>query len=296
MHLSKNISFTNCRANPFQKLIQMDAPKWKFLLEKRIKNASEIDLKRISFEIEFYLKSVEDARLREILAEIGTDLEPSSNLVEDASPVQDLIPSLSDEERQRLEFRCKFLQMSNLLDKPVSSPAVIKNLPKAVVFTHKQLEDDGVDDKLQQEKLTEFLGAQTSKLLENSKTLHSELLKDSAALTELENEMTDRDIKLGAERSRIQQISASGWSTTLLIWGSILVAVLAFMSAFLYMRMFGVIKFAPQARPEILKQQPMNFEKELVDTELLEVTGTHDDNTHTKSPSQTILHIAEGEL
>jgi hypothetical protein len=42
----------------------------------------------------------------------------------------------------------------------------------------------------------------------------------------------------------------------LVIWGSILVAILAFMMAFFYIRLFGVIKSVPQVKlqavPEIL--------------------------------------------
>ena len=246
-----------------QKQEMVDALKWKSLLPKRIQNASEFDLKRISFEIEFYLESVavaaKDDELLEILKQIAiVHKEVESPLCEEDLEEYPL-PDLNEDERKRLEFRAKFLQMPNLLESDTGScsplkPPSVDNIHKPLLFTHKDTDDSSIDDQLKQEELTEFLGNQASRLLENSRVIHSELLKDSVALTELENEIADKDIRLGTERNRLKQISASSWSTTLLVWVSVLVAILAFLASLVYLRLFSVIKVShhPASSDEIL--------------------------------------------
>ncbi|KAJ3306600.1 hypothetical protein HDV03_004729 [Kappamyces sp. JEL0829] len=122
-------------------------------------------------------------------------------------------------------------------------------------------------DQIEQERLTELLSQSTAQILENSKTLSSQLSADVARLNSLEGTLGDTTGSVQRERANIQQVSSGTWKTTIMIWIAIAVAILAFAWAFLYIRLVSPVK---------------------IKTEYKTTTITHSIETPTPVPTATL--------
>lgn len=92
-------------------------------------------------------------------------------------------------------------------------------------------------DRAEQEKLSEILAEKAKALMENSKAISNKLESDSSKLDTLEGKLFDNLDRTKKERETMKKISSSSWMTTIMIWGGLLLGLLIFLWAFLYIRM-----------------------------------------------------------
>jgi hypothetical protein len=140
--------------------------------------------------------------------------------------------------------KIELFKLENNLTKPsLSNPTSNRILffPKKELITP----DSGTtmdQDLKEHEKLAEMLAESTSRILENSKTFAQHLKADVANLIALEGTLSENSSRIKVERSSISKASSSTWTTTILIWGAVLLALLVFLWAFLYIRLISPVK------------------------------------------------------
>lgn len=96
-------------------------------------------------------------------------------------------------------------------------------------------------DRAEQEKLTELLADTVGRIKNHSQSLNEKFSSESSRMNGLEDKMFQNKDKISKEREAIKKVSSGTWSTTILIWGSILVAILVFAWAFLYVRLISPV-------------------------------------------------------
>ncbi|KAJ2992893.1 hypothetical protein HDV02_002770, partial [Globomyces sp. JEL0801] len=107
--------------------------------------------------------------------------------------------------------------------------------------------DESVEQQIQndlkiQQELTDLLAQQSAQLLKNSQTFNDLINKDKNVLDSLEDDMQDKLNKVQSSRSAIQFVTKKTWTTTFMIWGSILVCILVFSGTLLWMRLFSPVQ------------------------------------------------------
>jgi hypothetical protein len=86
----------------------------------------------------------------------------------------------------------------------------------------------------------------TQELLDKASILKSNTLNFSNVLSsdqtidKLSSKLENESIRLKKESSKISQLTSSSWTTTLLIWGSVIIVVITFILTFIFMRLFKV--------------------------------------------------------
>lgn len=79
-------------------------------------------------------------------------------------------------------------------------------------------------------------------ILKNNSLNFSHVLKSDQTLDNLATKLETESIRLKKESFQISSLTSSSWITTLLIWGSVIVVVIAFIITFIFMRLFRVDK------------------------------------------------------
>lgn len=79
-------------------------------------------------------------------------------------------------------------------------------------------------------------------ILKNNSLNFSHVLKSDQTLDNLATKLETESIRLKKESFQISSLTSSSWITTLLIWGSVIVVVIAFIMTFIFMRLFRVDK------------------------------------------------------
>jgi hypothetical protein len=82
----------------------------------------------------------------------------------------------------------------------------------------------------------------TQELLDKASILKSNTLNFSHVLSsdqtieKLSSKLEDESIRLKKESTKISELTSSSWTTTLLIWGSVIVVVITFILTFIFMK------------------------------------------------------------
>jgi hypothetical protein len=118
------------------------------------------------------------------------------------------------------------------------------------------------DEKEQQEHLTEMLSIQSQKLLKQTIQFSKTLQQEESVRNDLEQRILNNSLLIENERKQMGLISHKTWTTTLLVWLSVLVCLILFAWAILYMRLFSpvnIYKIKTTAEdsvvPRIIKDQ-----------------------------------------
>lgn len=128
--------------------------------------------------------------------------------------------------------RESILQSKLLFKRSEIKPAV----PKIVNTSKKELE---LQHSLHENdfELTNELVKKAS-ILKNNSINFSHILSQDQVLQNVSAKLENQSLKLSKESSKISKLTSSSWTTTLLIWGSVLVVVLTFIGTFIFMRVF----------------------------------------------------------
>ena len=87
-------------------------------------------------------------------------------------------------------------------------------------------------------ELTSELIKKASILKNNSINFSNILTREDANLKEISFKLENQTISLSKASKQIKSLTSSSWTTTFLIWGSVLVVLLTFVGTFVFMRFF----------------------------------------------------------
>ncbi|KAL2918191.1 hypothetical protein HK105_202118 [Polyrhizophydium stewartii] len=90
-----------------------------------------------------------------------------------------------------------------------------------------------------QDALSDDLALQAQRLKSNTLLFQDKLKADTAVLAATEQQLGDNVLRLQRERRSIKAFSSKSWSTTLLVWGSVIGVVLVFVLVFMFTRVVG---------------------------------------------------------
>jgi hypothetical protein len=102
--------------------------------------------------------------------------------------------------------------------------------------------NDASEDSLLNEELKNQILLKSEGLLHRAEKFNSKLTQDQRNLIQLENKLEDSFSKLQSRRDNIAKVTKTTWTTTILIWVSVLVAILAFFYMIIFMKLFSVRK------------------------------------------------------
>ena len=156
---------------------------------------------------------------------------------------------IKQKDKSTLEVqKIKLLNMENLLTENLekggsSSDLMVK---KRILFNNDISGEESNDladnnqilekNRDEQNKLSEILAEKVSQVKRNAENFSLKLKSESSALDTLEADVDDNSMKIEKERQEMKKISSSSWMTTIMIWGGLLLGLLIFLWAFLYMR------------------------------------------------------------
>ncbi|KAJ3256684.1 hypothetical protein HK103_005179 [Boothiomyces macroporosus] len=103
------------------------------------------------------------------------------------------------------------------------------------------LKDQIVMDK-SEEELTEILAQQSKQLLNSTLQFNQKLKEDKEHLDSLDNKIQDTTAKVQSSRKGMKEITKSTWTTTIMIWISVLLAILVMAWMLIYMRLVSPSK------------------------------------------------------
>jgi hypothetical protein len=223
--------------------------RWQSLLPGRIQRAKDeqnrFKLNQIKGEIEYMIKTYPE---RKATLDNLMPKDHDAGLVKEfkrREPIPEFRP-VQPTELQKLKFA--LFQLPDEREGPTQSHSL--GVKKRMLFKKTALNssdsrtkdsEDHDGDAKEQERLAAAMAEHSSRLLENSKIFKDQLDRDRQELTQVEDQIGENAERIAKERQSIKQISASSWKLTFMIWASILMAILIFLFAFFYMRIFSTI-------------------------------------------------------
>jgi hypothetical protein len=132
-------------------------------------------------------------------------------------------------------LRKQLFELPNLLEE--TKPKQFKYEPKGDLFNRAKKKED-ISELEMQEHLTGILAEQSSQLLENTKRFNDTIQKDTKDLSEMEYRLENINLRVKSARQSMKNVSSSTWSTTIMIWVSILGVMLIVAWMILFMKFF----------------------------------------------------------
>jgi hypothetical protein len=126
-------------------------------------------------------------------------------------------------------------ELPNLLEE--SKPKQFKYEPKGELFNRAKKKED-VSELEMQDHLAGILAEQSSQLLENTKRFNENIQKDTKDLSEMEYRLENINLRVKSARQSMKNVSSTTWTTTIMIWGSILGVMLIVAWMILFMKLF----------------------------------------------------------
>ncbi|KAJ3323042.1 hypothetical protein HDV06_002488 [Boothiomyces sp. JEL0866] len=117
-----------------------------------------------------------------------------------------------------------------------------KGMKPTLVQKKKELFSDQLVLDQSEEELTEILAQQSKQLLNSTLKFNEKLKEDKEYLDSLDNKIQDTTAKVQSSRKGMKDITRSTWTTTILIWLSVLAAILVMAWMLIYMRVVSPSK------------------------------------------------------
>ncbi|KAJ3271027.1 hypothetical protein HDV01_007108 [Terramyces sp. JEL0728] len=231
----------------------------KYLQTKPISNKYEqLKLKSTLAHLETVLHSTGDIQtINELKKKI-----PETKEKEIKKPsIEDLLQMTIEPERAELLKQVKFKGM-----KPTFNQKKSELLKEAIVL-----------DK-SEEELTEILAQQSKQLLNSTLRFNEKLKQDKEHLDSLDEKIQDTTTKVQSSRAGMKQITKSTWTTTIMIWISVLLAVLVMAWMLIYMRIVSPSKVVYVKETKTVQQITPDVKTAVQTTGVLEPTTTVNHN------------------
>jgi hypothetical protein len=160
-------------------------------------------------------------------------------LITDKTPKDQPIPQIEViQPKKNILFELPDLLVQK--NSPESSP--IKKQPlhqlKQQLFDNSTTEDS--DSQQYQEDLTLLLEKQAKQLLFHTKEFNDIITSEKTERSDLQQHMDDSHDRFSTARKGIKKITQGTWTTTFMVWGSILASFLIFAFMYLYVRLFSI--------------------------------------------------------
>jgi hypothetical protein len=136
--------------------------------------------------------------------------------------------------------RIELFRLPNLLEE--KKPKQFKYKPQEGELFNRAKQKDDVSDLELQDHLSTILANQSQQLLENSKRFQTRIQKDNADLSEMAYELETINLRVQSARDSIKLVGKKTWTTTIMIWASILALFIIFTWTYLFIRFFSVRK------------------------------------------------------
>ena len=281
-------------------MIQFDLDRYYSLFIARLKKAEEKSQIQ-SLQRELYFLDTRNERVTQLLKETESRLKSArsekrvrkdgsdeldegdvDNVDDEKVPSNDgcVVVKEKSDERNSLELqKINLLQMENLLTENMqkgdsSFDLVVK---KMLLFnsnistgeSNNLLTDNDQTlekDRHEQSKLSEILADKVLQVKKNAENFSHKLKSESSVLNTLEATVGDHSTKIEKEREKIKKISSSSWMTTIMIWGGLLLGLLIFLWAFLYMRLISPVKIKKIIQTTTVFQTPSSLHPESTTT------------------------------
>ena len=133
------------------------------------------------------------------------------------------------------ETKQKLLQLENLLDRPNTSPT---NTPTLKQFSQPLLFQPSSKEESEQELISQVL-QRSSRLVKTTERFSYRLSQDERILRDAEMKLDGAVASTNSRREAIQKVTKGTWTTTIMVWVSVLVCVLGVMYMILFMKIFS---------------------------------------------------------
>ncbi|KAJ3311046.1 hypothetical protein HDV04_004466 [Boothiomyces sp. JEL0838] len=117
-----------------------------------------------------------------------------------------------------------------------------KGMKPTLVQKKKELLKDQIVMDKSEEELTEILAQQSKQLLNSTLQFNQKLKEDKEHLDSLDDKIQDTTVKVQSSRKGMKEITKSTWTTTIMIWISVLLAILVMAWMLIYMRLVSPSK------------------------------------------------------
>ena len=180
------------------------------------------------YEYQSWLKAIQVVE-EELTEDQLLRLESFKKSKPEPIPVPNDIPKIQKSHQKKWLF-----QRPNLLQEKRSE---FKYQPKQGELFNRAKKSNGSEKELQ-DHLSGILAEQAQQLLENTKLFNEKITQDTSNLSEMEYRLENINLRVKSARDSMKLVGSRTWTTTIMIWASILGVVLILAWMILFMKFF----------------------------------------------------------